>query len=62
MAAKSYPTKAYRLITAAELADIEATGEYRGSAVDHKDGFLHMWVKRARRGVLFYTHRQDARA
>jgi uncharacterized protein (DUF952 family) len=31
----------YKICSAAEWAAAEAAGTYRGSAVDHKDGFIH---------------------
>jgi uncharacterized protein (DUF952 family) len=31
----------YKICSAAEWAAAEAAGAYRGSAVDHKDGFIH---------------------
>jgi uncharacterized protein (DUF952 family) len=34
-------TTIYKICTAAEWRDAERAGVYRGSAVDHKDGFIH---------------------
>jgi uncharacterized protein (DUF952 family) len=31
----------YKICSAAEWRDAEAAGAYRGSAVDHRDGFIH---------------------
>ena len=31
----------YKICTAAEWREAERAGVYRGSAVDHKDGFIH---------------------
>ena len=31
----------YKICTAAEWRDAERDGVYRGSAVDHRDGFIH---------------------
>jgi len=31
----------YKICTAAEWAEAERAGVYRGSAVDHRDGFIH---------------------
>ena len=31
----------YKICTAAEWREAEAVGIYRGSAVDHRDGFIH---------------------
>src|SRR5690348_10909382 len=31
----------YKICTAAEWRDAERAGVYRGSAVDHRDGFIH---------------------
>jgi uncharacterized protein (DUF952 family) len=34
-------TTIYKICTAAEWREAEQAGAYRGSAVDHKDGFIH---------------------
>jgi uncharacterized protein (DUF952 family) len=34
-------TTIYKICTAAEWREAELAGAYRGSAVDHKDGFIH---------------------
>ena len=34
-------TTIYKICTASEWREAERAGVYRGSAVDHKDGFIH---------------------
>ena len=34
-------TTIYKICTAAEWREAEQAGAYRGSAVDHRDGFIH---------------------
>ena len=34
-------TPIYKICTASEWREAERTGAYRGSAADHKDGFIH---------------------
>lgn len=36
------PTTAYKVLTAAELAALEADGVFAGAAVDLADGFVHL--------------------
>ena len=37
----------YKICTATEWREAERAGVYRGSAVDHKDGFIHFSTGRA---------------
>lgn len=38
----SFPSRAYRLVTQTEWEAIQRDGEYQGSALDTRDGYLHM--------------------
>ncbi len=41
MAAGYDPAMIYKICTASEWREAERAGVYRGSAVDHRDGFIH---------------------
>jgi uncharacterized protein (DUF952 family) len=57
----SHGAVAYRLVSAAEWADAQAAGSYAGSALDLKDGYMHLSPPGEVRGTLdkYFAGRQD---
>ncbi|MES2755489.1 MAG: DUF952 domain-containing protein [Pseudomonadota bacterium] len=46
------PQTAYKVLTAAELATLEADGRFAGSADDLRDGFIHLSTAEQLEGTL----------
>ena len=46
------PATAWKILTAAEWADFQATGRFEGSPADRSDGFIHLSAEEQVEGTL----------